>query len=169
AEELALTIPGPLARYMAAMLEASLAITIKDYEGASERVRFAFALGAKFGFERVGSEYVFRRHVASVCAFALAQGIECDYVKRVVRSQRLVAPSADLEEWLWPIRIYLLGHFAVHVDDKPLTFSGKGPKKPLELLKALAAVGGQMVDSSWLAEQLWPEAEAARNVFNVTH
>jgi len=67
------------------------------------------------------------------------------------------------------VRIDLLGRFTVHVDDKPLAFAGKGPKKPLELLKALAAVGGHMVDAGWLAEQLWPDADAVRNVFNVTH
>src|SRR5262249_45280604 len=91
------------------------------------------------------------------------------YAKLLVRSQRLVAPSVDIEQWPWTVRIYLLGRFRVHVNDEPLAFAGKGPKKPLELLKALAAVGGHMVDVGWLGEQLWPDADVVRNVFNVTH
>ena len=169
AEELALTIAGPLARYVAGMLEAALALRVGDQELARERVHFVLALGAKYGFERVASEYLFRRHFTTVCAFALQHRIECEYVKRLVRSQRLIAPSADIEQWPWPVRIYMLGRFIVQVDDEALVFSGKGPKKPLELLKALVAVGGRMVDAGWLAEQLWPDADAVRNVFNVTH
>jgi pentatricopeptide repeat protein len=168
-EEQALAINGPLARYLAATMEAALALTIKDQKIAYERLRFALALGAKHGFERVGSEYLFRRHFAAVCAFALEQRIETEYVKRLVHSQHLVAPSPDLEQWPWPVRIHLLGRFTVLVDDAPLAFAGKGPKKPLELLKALIAAGGSMVDVGWLAEQLWPDADIARNVFNVTH
>ena len=37
------------------------------------------------------------------------------------------------------------------------------------MLKALVAAGGDTVDSGWLAGQLWPDTEVARNVFNVTH
>jgi pentatricopeptide repeat protein len=169
AEELALTISGPLSRYVTAMLDAALALTIRDKALACERLRFALALGAKHGFERVGSEYVFRRTFPDLCGLALQQRIECEYVTRLVRSQRLDAPSADIEQWPWPVRIYLLGRFTVQVDDKPLTFAGKGPKKPLALLKALVAAGGHMVDVGWLAELLWPDADDVRNVFNVTH
>ena len=169
AEEQALAISGPLARYVATMLEAALALTIKDQKLAREQLHFALALGAKHGFERVGSEYLFRRTFPGVCVFALEEGIECEYVKRLVRSQHLVAPSADIEQWPWQVRIYLLGRFIVQVNDEPLIFAGKGPKKPLELLKALVAIGGYMVDVGWLAEQLWPDADAVRNVFNVTH
>jgi len=168
-EQMALAISGPFARYLAAMLEAKLALASRDQKCACERLRFALALGAKHGFERVASEYMFRRNFTDLCAFALEQRIECEYVKRLVRSQHLIAPSSDIEQWPWPVRIQLLGRFVVHVNDEPLTFAGKGPKKPLELLKALVAVGGDMVDIGWLAEQLWPDAEAVRNVFNVTH
>src|SRR5918999_304966 len=44
-------------------------------------------------------------------------------------------------------------------------------KKPLEPLKALVATGETNVDSAWLGEQLWPDAEgdAARDAFNTTH
>ncbi len=57
------------------------------------------------------------------------------------------------------------------IEDRPVSFSGKAPKKPLELLKALVATGGTNVDIAWIGEQLWPDAEgdAARAVFNVTH
>ena len=97
--------------------------------------------------------------------------IETVQVKRVIRSQRFCAPSPQIEDWPWPVRIRALGGFSLEIEDRPISFSGKAPKKPLELLKALVGTGGTNVDIGWLGEQLWPDAEgdAARAVFNVTH
>jgi LuxR family transcriptional regulator, maltose regulon positive regulatory protein len=83
----------------------------------------------------------------------------------------LAAPSPERDEWPWPVRIRALGGFSLEIEDRPVSFSGKAPKKPLELLKALVATGGTNVDIGCLGEQLWPNAEgdAARDVFNVTH
>lgn len=58
-----------------------------------------------------------------------------------------------------PIRLYTLGRFEVAVDGEPLRFSSRGPRKPVELLKALLARGGRGVSQQTLCEQLWPDAE----------
>src|SRR5690606_18222644 len=41
----------------------------------------------------------------------------------------------------------------------PIQFAGKLQKKPLELLRALIALGGREVPESRLADLLWPDAE----------
>jgi hypothetical protein len=67
-----------------------------DEESAIAKLRLALPLGAKHGFERAASEYMFRRTSTDLCAFALKHGIETVYVKRVIRSQRLYAPSPEI-------------------------------------------------------------------------
>ncbi len=90
---------------------------------------------------------------------------------KIIQAQHLAAPSPEIADWPWPVRIRALGGFSLEIEDRPVSFSGKAPKKPLELLKALVGTGGTDVDIGWLGEQLWPDAEgdAARAVFNVTH
>ena len=92
-------------------------------------------------------------------------------MKKIIHAQHLAAPSPERDEWPWPVRIRALGEFSLEVEDRLVSFSGKAPKKPLELLKVLVGTGGTEVDIGWLGEQLWPDAEgdAARTVFNVTH
>jgi LuxR family maltose regulon positive regulatory protein len=60
---------------------------------------------------------------------------------------------------LLSVRVYTLGCFAVFTDNKPLTFSGRVQKKPLELLRALIAYGGRGVATAKLAQMLWPDTD----------
>src|SRR5882762_10643996 len=66
------------------------------------------------------------------------------------------------------IKIYALGPFSLVVDGKPLTFARKAKSKPLELLKALIAHGGQHVRQDTLAEALWPDSEADLAAYSLT-
>jgi ATP/maltotriose-dependent transcriptional regulator MalT/DNA-binding SARP family transcriptional activator len=101
---------------------------------------------------------------------ALEEGIEIDYVKHLIRARRLFPDTPEIEQWPWPIKLYLLGRFSVVIDDTPLKPLGKAQAKPLELLKALVAYGGRGVSASTLAAQLWPEIEgdAAQNALDTT-
>lgn len=96
-----------------------------------------------------------------LCNKALEAGIETDYVKSVIRKHRLEPDDSNLgsEHWPWPLRIYALGRFEIFRDDVPLEFSGKTPQRPLELLKALIAFGGQRVPEERLTDALWPDAD----------
>jgi LuxR family transcriptional regulator, maltose regulon positive regulatory protein len=168
---LRLWFPGELRSYADGMFSAAIAFGVMDEERAQTKLQLAVELGAKHAFETYFSEHLFHRTTAALCAYALKHGIERDYVKRIIHAQRLAAPSPDLEEWAWPARIRAFGAFSLEIEDRPVSFSGKAPKKPLELLKALVAMGGTNVDIGWLGDQLWPEAEgdAARDAFHVTH
>jgi LuxR family transcriptional regulator, maltose regulon positive regulatory protein len=95
-----------------------------------------------------------------LCAEALAAGIEVDYVREVIRKYRLHPPSREIAEWPWPVRIRTLGCFEIWLDGGRLTFPGKAPRKPLALLKAIIALGGENVPEQKLSDAIWPGEEA---------
>jgi DNA-binding SARP family transcriptional activator len=110
------------------------------------------------------------RMMVALLSQALEAGIEIEYVKHLIRARRLVPDTPEIEQWPWPVKLYLLGRFSVVLDNTPLKTSGKAQAKPLELLKALVAYGGRDVAAAALAAQLWPEIEgdAAQNALDTT-
>ena len=58
-----------------------------------------------------------------------------------------------------PIKIITLGRFVVEVDGIPLRFETRAQRKPLELLKALVALGGETIPAERLSESLWPDTD----------
>lgn len=79
-------------------------------------------------------------------------------------------PPIEIEHWPWPIKIYTLGRFSILIDGKLLKFKRKTQQRPLELLKALIALGGHAVFKERLIDALWPEAEgdAGEQTFAMT-
>jgi DNA-binding SARP family transcriptional activator len=104
----------------------------------------------------------FPRVVTPLLVFALERNIEPEYARTLIRRRHLVPeqPPLHLDNWPWPVKLYTLGRFGVLRNDAPLRFEGKAQKKPLELLKALVALGGRDVREDRLTEALWPDAEA---------
>lgn len=133
-------------------------------------LRQALALGAKEGFVNF-----WRWHpkiMSRICARALEEGIETDYVRDLIRRRGLLpeGPPEVSERWPWPVKINTLGRFEIFKDGKPFRFSRKVPKKPIELLKALIAFGGRTVSETRLNDVLWPDAagDASHRAFNIT-
>lgn len=91
---------------------------------------------------------------------ALAAGIETEWVRAAVRERALPAPDATDPAWPWRLRVRVLGPLSVERDDQPLRWTGKTPRKPLELLSLLAAHAGGPVAAEWLMSALWPSPEA---------
>jgi LuxR family maltose regulon positive regulatory protein len=121
----------------------------------------------------VSNPYVTRGDLLGrLYARALQAGVEVEYTRELVRAQRhiLPTPPAYIDNWPWQVRITTLGGLALSVDDRPLEFRGKVPHKPLELLKALVALGGRDVREQRLSELLWPDAEgdAAHSALKTT-
>jgi len=58
---------------------------------------------------------------------ALQERIEVDYVRELIRRNRLSPDPAnpDLEQWPWPVKFYTLGRFGLLVDDRPVEFGRK--------------------------------------------
>jgi LuxR family transcriptional regulator, maltose regulon positive regulatory protein len=96
---------------------------------------------------------------AKVCALALREQIAVPAAIEMIKRYQLRAPSPDVLDWPWPIRIRTLGEFAVLEDGGPARGGRKIQRKPLELLKALIAFACVNVDTQRLAEAVWPELD----------
>lgn len=108
--------------------------------------------------------------MSHLCADALQASIEVDYVMQLIRQRNLHPDGPQVVHWPWPMRVYTLGRFSLVKDGQAVTFAGKSPRKPLELLQALIALGGREVHTSQLMHALWPEAgiRDLRKVFDNT-
>lgn len=110
--------------------------------------------------------------LAEVCAAAMRTGVETAFASTLARASALAPPDSAtrLRQWPRPIHIDMLGCFSMLREGKPVEFSGKGPGRPMELLKVLTALGAQNVRSDHLADALWPRVDAdyAHKSFTIT-
>lgn len=108
--------------------------------------------------------------LGAVLGLALESGIEPEYAKSLIRALELPARVLDIDDWPWRLKAFTLGRFSVVVGGNPIEFNGKAQQKPLQLLKALIALGGRGVALSRIAECLWPEADGdvAEQSFSIT-
>lgn len=95
----------------------------------------------------------------AVLPVALEQRIEPDVARGLIRDFAVAAPAGAPECWPWAIRIYTLGRFEILMNDTPLTFGRKAPRRTIALLKALIAFGGSAVGEQRIADALWPDLE----------
>ncbi len=91
---------------------------------------------------------------------ALEQNTETAYVQHLIRQARIVPqdPLGIPDKWPIPVRVFTLGRFSVQVDGKLLPGTARTKNRPLELLKAIIAFGGQDVAQEKLMDALWPDA-----------
>ena len=136
-------------------------------DDAAQALRPAWQLAADVRYYQLLAPM--RAELAELAAFALERGIATTFARELIARRRLRPASRAMSQWPWPLRIFTLGRFAVHVDGKPLKFEGKVPKKPLALLKALIAFGADQVPVHVVTDALWAddEADAAHDAFNV--
>jgi DNA-binding SARP family transcriptional activator len=160
AASIAERLASPLAGFGAALAAAAAAHEAKDDPAALEALAGAFAIGREHGFRGVLGWRP--QALAELCAAALAANIEPDFARTLVRARRLVPPASArrIGRWPWPFRIVTLGGFQLERDGTPIEFAGKGPGRPLELLKVLVALGGKNVRADHLGDALWPHVDA---------
>lgn len=96
--------------------------------------------------------------MAELCSRALDAGLNVDYVKALIRKRGLTPPTSlvTTEDWPWPFRVYTLGQFTILKKDRPLGFTSKIQRKPMELLKTIIAFDGEEIPEDRLARALWP-------------
>ncbi len=147
-------VPGPLPAYHALLVDAYVAWRAGAHEPCKEALARALAIGER---ERYRSHWFWHpTMMARLYAVALVHGIAVRYVEEVIRSHALPPPTPDVGTWPWPVAVHTLGTFTVAVGGRPLRFEGKAQRKPLELLKALVALGGRDVSARALIDILWP-------------
>ena len=156
--------------WVPAMLAAEAYLDFQENDKAAGCLALRKAL--EFG-KQAGEDYGFANCLQlimpALCAEALSAGIEIEYTRSLIRRHGWKAPTPDLDNWPWPIRIYTLGKFRVELGDQPLSFSRKAPIKVLALLKAIIAFGERGVPQWRLMTALWPEesGEAPLEALNV--
>ena len=133
-------------------------------------LRLGFGLASRHGYRNFC--WWSPRVMTALCVDALECEIETDYVRQLVQTRRLIPETTPVhvESWPWPVKIYSLGRFAILINNQPVRSGRKAQHKPLELLKALVALGGRDVSEDLLTSTLWPEAEGdtARQAFDTT-
>jgi DNA-binding SARP family transcriptional activator len=175
AHRISLSMKSHVMEWYALLIDAWFLLREGEKEQGLHSLRQGLSLGKGHGYAHL--EFYLPSVMRFLFAQALAEGIEPEYVKGLIRKLGLTPPNPlassplipldtervggvpYLEEWPYPARIYTLGRFEILRDDEPLHFSGKEQKKPLELLKALIAFGGVDVPEERLTDALWPEAD----------
>jgi LuxR family maltose regulon positive regulatory protein len=160
AAALAARARSPLLRFAVELAAADAARQAKDEPAALRSLAQAFALGREHGFDYV--PWWRSRAVAELCEFGLRHAIEPQYARALVRARSLVprTPPLRVRGWPWPYSICTLGRVEIARDGAPVEFSGKGPGRPVELLKVLLALGGHNIRADQLADALWPHVDA---------
>jgi LuxR family maltose regulon positive regulatory protein len=158
--EIAREIDNPLLEFTGL---AGFACTIPERAGRPRTGSWAMRRALEIGKPRGFTAFMMWRPepLARLCSQALEAGVEPRYVAEIIhaRSLKLDAARHPLAVWPWPFRVHTLGRFRLEKGDREVTFTGKGQRKPLELLKALVANGGRQVSDAALAEAVWPRIE----------
>lgn len=125
-------------------------------------LRGAFAIGAAERFMRL--PFLRKRDLATICTEALASGIATEYAQELVRERDLRpdSPPIAVAHWPWRIEIRCLGDWSLMHEGEPLRFGRKAPRRTLDLLKAMLALGGHEVPETKLLDALWEDEDADR-------
>lgn len=170
ARELARQTKSTGLEFSCLMVKALLSLGAGEMPGQLEPLRKAMAMGREQGY--IGMcWWCYPSMMSRLCAQALENDIEVEYAQMLIRTYKLAPPEGHCtESWPYTVKIHTLGRFALEVDGKLVSFSGKMQKKPIELLKALIAFGGVDVPESLLSDTLWPDADgdAAHQSFKFT-
>jgi DNA-binding SARP family transcriptional activator len=145
----------PLLEHEAQLDDALVSLRRGDGDACVATLRVALATGAR---EQYVSHWGWTpTMLQEPYSEALRRGIATRHVQEVIRRHATLPGNPDLDDWPWPVRLYTLGRFEVHVDGCAFHAEGKAPHKPIELLKMLVAAGERGDATSRLIERLWPD------------
>ena len=149
------------ALYLVRLTQAILKFDRGDVGDGRRILSEAFSMGHAKGYEVTLYFWWQREDMARLAAEALAGDIEVGYAHELIRRHGLDAPKGheSMPVWPWRLRIYTFGGLRLVVNGEPLKFSRKMQKRPLALLRALIALGGEGVRQETVEDLLWPEAE----------
>ncbi|MDH0866742.1 hypothetical protein [Mitsuaria sp. GD03876] len=131
-----------------------------DPRAYRRRLRAAWTLLRQTGWSSVWANLP--RQLAQVCADALAERIDPDGCRALIRERRLDPPADAPPDWPWALRIRVLGGFAVERDGVPLEPGAKTPARSLDILRMLALARDHTCALVDLHDAFWPDADGDR-------
>jgi DNA-binding SARP family transcriptional activator len=99
------------------------------------------------------------RVAAELCGAALELDADAAFARKAIAARALACPDLGIAAWPWPLRVRTLGGFAIERDGAPVKFARKAPKRLLDLLRLVTALGARNVDAGRVAATLWPDAD----------
>ena len=160
-------IPNRHLEYSCLLGFADMALAHGRPRPGLKALRLGLEIGRQYGYQHF--LWWWPTAMSRVCARALEEGIETDYVRTLIK-QRALTPEGASEAWPWMFRVYTLGSFRIERHGELLGGSGKAQRRPLELLKLLIAHGGEKVSESRIVDALWPriDGDSAHRSFTST-
>lgn len=157
--EIGARLKNRLLDLMMLLSRAHLALEAGDRGSALELAREGFAIARRRKILHV--LWLEPRHLARLCQLALEANIEPDFVRHLISQRRLLPepPPYGLSGWPWHCRVRVLGSFQLETAEAPRAAKARGGGRPLELLQALVALGGEHVKLERLAATLWPRID----------
>lgn len=159
ASNMANPIGSKLYQFYIILTEALYAFDRGEQTAGLVSLKRALSIGREGGFFYTYIDQPYG--MAELCERALEAGIEVEYVQELIRRLNVVPekPPFQLENWPWTLKIFTLGKFELFKDGKPIQFARKVQQKPLAMLKALIAFGGEKVREDQIADALWPDSD----------
>lgn len=107
---------------------------------------------------------------AAVCALALREGIESEFVRSSLQAFPVTPPAWADEHWPWAMSLRCFGGFRSDGLAAEGRGASKASNKPVNLLMLVAAHGAQGVPVALAADALWPgqDGDQAENALSVT-
>lgn len=153
------TFESDLVVFMCHIIEAHIEFDSGNEDRGAAALKKAFSLGREHGYMNF---FCWRQDVmAKLAARALECGIETEYVRELIRA-RGITPSANdigVDDWPWAVKVYTLGRVGIIINGQAVALTPSNSGKPLDLLKALIALGGRDVPQERVIDALWPESE----------
>ena len=150
---------SPLFELMAGFTAARIALDTGRKENAVEAIRKALSVGKHHGITR--TLWWCPESMAKLLGMALAENIEAEYVRHLIRL-RALAPDESamtLQSWPWPFQVFTLGKFRLLREGATQGAIGQSSRRPVELLKVLIALGGRDIRVEHVADILWPNVD----------
>ncbi len=143
-------------KFTTLLVTASMAIKVGDRKTELHSLSEALAIGRENAYKHF--LWWQPNMMSTLCQRALDADIESQYVRSVIRDRALTPanPHQVSELWPWQLRVHSLGKFSILKDDETLGFMSRIQLKPMELLKAIIAHGGEDINEDRIAEALWP-------------
>jgi DNA-binding SARP family transcriptional activator len=150
-------LQSPCFDQLVALLDADHLLRVGDSAGALVALRRALAFGAA-GISHA-RYFLSPPALATLLAAAVDAGVERHAALRLAQAQSLPAPHGAGEQWPRALRVRVMGEGAIERHGLAVARAPRAPRRPLELLHALIALGGHDVPKMTLAEALWPDAD----------